>query len=619
MAESLMPLPRSGWMQLQPAPTRHSSVTEEQELSSVPMVARGACFRLGFHSHTVIRVHPAKLPTLCECIQKPCPAPGQALPGTAAALPTPGCSPRAAPSALGRRGEPSPGVPSSVTGTLQPSPAGPEGTQPGARLCLLPLCRPWPLAGGPGDPQRRCPLLGPHRATASRRGGWGWGAAPSPDCPASLPGSSPSGSRPSLAAGGDLPCLGDSEGAAAGENPPAPPAAEGGKGKGARGAPPESRPPLPACRSPVLRGAAPASARPGCPGRLPSTGPGPARPAAPALRRSRRREAEPDPPAQPRGDAAEGAGSAWGGPAGRERWARMGTGQGCAALVHSLRRFPAAHLSGEGGREPGSALPFPRPPRSVPAARSRALPKHGARSAPPASPLPPEGTGQGCPHTPPRGLWLPLLIPSLLLEFPLSYVPFSPPDFLSPLQVPRLAKRPRHIQHAITGTASLHSFPHCCPQVFPHSELISPSVLIFTLLLSPPYPKSSLSPQCCGLWAWGKRLSRTIVPLCFEVAKAASPRPQVTMAVLATKVLKPHPLMAALTPPALSHLFLLLHSSWSTTKESPFLSQPSCGQGHHKHHGRASQTTAQPLARRSSTEGNGESTLTLRVQRSSSG
>lgn len=57
-----------------------------------------------------------------------------------------------------------------------------------------------------------------------------------------------------------------------------------------------------------------------------------------------------------------------GGPAGRERWA--GSGSASPALLHALfhalppsaRRLTAAHLSGEGGREPGSALPFPRPP-----------------------------------------------------------------------------------------------------------------------------------------------------------------------------------------------------------------------------------------------------------------
>lgn len=395
--------------------------------------------------------------------------------------------PRAARSALGGRGalreDLSPAVPgqwSQAPSCL--SPAGPGGDRARCPVWLLPLCRPWPLAGGPGPggPHRRCPLLGPHRATGSRRGGWGWGAAPSPDCPASLPGSSPSGSRPSLAAGGDLPCLGDSEGAAAGENPPAPPAAEGGKGKGARGAPPASRPPLPACRSPMLRGAAPASDGPGCPGRLPSTGPGPARPAAPALRRSQGREAKLDPPAQPHGDAAEYARQRPGRPRRQGALGAAGDGMGTgwgrdrdaprSSTACAARRLPAAHLSGEGGREPGSALPFPRPPSSVPAARSRALPRHGARSAPPARPLPPEGTGQPpraaggrgvSPHTSPWAVAALCSFPHCCRVFPhccrvfpqlcsifhsvLIFVP------LRSRHSPRLGKGPRHIQHAITG------------------------------------------------------------------------------------------------------------------------------------------------------------------------
>lgn len=182
------------------------------------------------------------------------------------------------------------------------------------------------------------------------------------------------------------------------------------------------------------------------------------------------------PPPSPAGTRPSTRGSARGGPAGRERWARRGTGWGRdrdaprSSTACAARRLPAAHLSGEGGREPGSALPFPRPPSSVPAARSRALPRHGARSAPPARPLPPEGTGQPprtaggrgvSPHTSPWAV-------AALCSFPHCCRVFSHccrvfPQLCSifhsvlifvPLRSrhsPRLGKGPRHIQHTITG------------------------------------------------------------------------------------------------------------------------------------------------------------------------
>lgn len=57
-------------MQLQPVSTRQDSVTEKQLHFPVLKVGRGACFRPGFHSHTVISVYPAKLPTLLRAYQK---------------------------------------------------------------------------------------------------------------------------------------------------------------------------------------------------------------------------------------------------------------------------------------------------------------------------------------------------------------------------------------------------------------------------------------------------------------------------------------------------------------------------------------------------------------------
>lgn len=439
MAESPTPLPRSGWMQLQPAPTGHSSVTEEQEHFSVPKVGRGACFRLGFHSHTVIRVHPAKLPTLCECIQKRCPALGQALPGTAAALPTPGCSrhgqprvrsageassargcpersqhPPACPPLRGsaslpprgRRGQsPVPGFGSYHFAVLGLSPVargrgirsaaapcsaltGRQGVEGGAgaggqprvrtvqqafpALLLQALVHPlqlevtyhvWGTARGP----RREKILQRRPPRREGRGREPGGALLSPDRRYQ-----PAGARC---------CAGQRQhqpdrGVPAASPPPAlalpvrPPPPSGVPGGGKRSPIP---PPSPAGTRPSARGA---------PGAAPPAG---------------------------------SAGRGWGQDGDVPR----------SSTACAVRRFPAVHLSGEGGREPGSALPFPRPPRSVPAARSRALPRHGARSAPPARPLAPEGTGQP-PRTAGRGclhrLWLPLLIPSLLPEFPLSYV-----------------------------------------------------------------------------------------------------------------------------------------------------------------------------------------------------
>lgn len=233
MAGSQTPLPRSGRMQLQPVPTRQSSVTEKQ-LHFSEGGPGSSVQTLGFTPTPLLEFTQPNCQHSVSVSKNPAWHSSGAATAGLPGVPSAG-------EGHSDQGEQWPEAPSCLPplrGSASLSP--PEGTEPGARVWLLPLCRPWPLAGGPEGPHRRCPLLGPHRETGSRRGGWGWGAAPSPDCPASLPGSSPSGSRPSLAAGGDLPCLGDSEGAAAGENPPAPPAAEGGKGKGARGAPPES-------------------------------------------------------------------------------------------------------------------------------------------------------------------------------------------------------------------------------------------------------------------------------------------------------------------------------------------------------------------------------------------
>lgn len=388
-------------MQLQPVSTRQDSVTEKQLHFPVLKVGRGACFRPGFHSHTVISVYPAKLPTLLRAYQKTPgrhwanPLPGHTSGGATMGHKQPGKAlihqPVQVDGHWGGMQPGCPGVPQSVgTGPFLTAPhsgAQPDFLPPGARrgqspaprVWLLPLCRPWPLAGAPwpGGPHRRCPQLGPHRAKGSRKGGWGWGAAPSPGCPASLPGSSPSGSRPSLAAVGDLPCLGGSEGAAAGENAPAPPAAEGGKGKGDRGAPPESRSPPPACRSPGWACCGEESQHQpdrGYPGRLPSTRPPrPARPPPPPARQAAPEEGKkgPIPPPQTRGGcgrlrAAEPRAAPPAGSAGRGG----GRGRGRAGRVRpqaaAVRRLPAAHLSGEGGRGAGERPPLLPAPQLCP-------------------------------------------------------------------------------------------------------------------------------------------------------------------------------------------------------------------------------------------------------------
>lgn len=495
MAGSQTSLPRAGWMQLQPVPTRQSSVTEKQLHVSVPQVGTEAWFRLGFHSHTVIRVHPAKLPTLSECIRKPSPAPGQALPGTAAALPTQDRSCHGqpgVPSAL--PGELSPGVPRQwsqapsclppAAGLGQPFPRGARrgqspvprfGSYHSAVLGLSPVARGRGVrtaaapcsaltgrqgveggAGAGGQPrvrtvQQAFPALllqalvhplqlevtyhvwgtarGPRREKIlqhrpPRREGRGWeprGPLLSPDrryqpagarcCAGSASISQTGVSRPPPLHW-PWPC------------PPGRPRPQAFRGKGSGAGSPR----------PAPRGR----------GRVRAAAPGATPPA---------------------GSAGLGGGTGWG----------RDTDTPHSSTACAARRLPAAHLSGEGGREPGSALPFPRPPSSVPAARSRPLPRHGARSAPPARPLPHEGTGQtlhrptgqGCPFAPPRGLWLPSghsltavrIFPQLCSIFP--YEIFVP---LRSLHAPRLGKGPRHIQHAITGTASLHSFPHCCPK-----------------------------------------------------------------------------------------------------------------------------------------------------------
>lgn len=73
-----------------------------------------------------------------------------------------------------------------------------------------------------------------------------------------------------------------------------------------------------------------------------------------------------------------------------------------------------------------------------------------------------------------------------------------------------------------------HSIPPLIPsllsQVFPHSELISPSVLVYIILLSIPHPQSEPFPSVW--WLVGMReetfLSRTVVALCFEVVAKGS-------------------------------------------------------------------------------------------------
>lgn len=341
-------------------------------------------------------------------------------------------------------------------------PGARTGQSPAPWVWLLPLCRPWPLAGapGPGGPHRRCPQLGPHRATGSRKGGWGWGEAPSPGCPASLPGSSPSGSRPSLAAVGDLPCLGGSEGAAAGENPPAPPAAEGGKGKGAREpslSPDRRHQPAGARAKPGAAGRASIS-RTGLP-RPPSLGPAPApcppgRPPPARLAAPGEGKKGPILPPQPRGEcgrlrAAEPGAAPPTGSAGRGRGrGRAGRARPQAAAVRPPAASRRPIYPERVGGEPGSALPFPRPPSSAPAAHFQALPRRGVLLAPPACPLPlerrpprrPEATpahggtprpsGEGPPHSPTRHhqavvsfadlLHFCLSFPSFLSDFPLS-------------------------------------------------------------------------------------------------------------------------------------------------------------------------------------------------------
>lgn len=172
MAGSQTTLPRSGWMQLQPVPTRQSSVTEKQLHFSVPKVGRGAWLDLGFiptplleftqpncqHSVRVSK-NPARhwtKPSLAQ--QRRC------QPRTAAATGSPEC-PRPAEGHCGRnsahgcpgRGHRRPPACPLLRGSASLSPAGPGGDRarcPGLALTTLPslASRRWPGAGGSAPP-----------------------------------------------------------------------------------------------------------------------------------------------------------------------------------------------------------------------------------------------------------------------------------------------------------------------------------------------------------------------------------------------------------------------------------------------------------------------------------
>lgn len=358
----------------------------------------------------------------------------------------------------------------------------------------------------------------------------------------------------------------------------------------------------------LLRGGEPAPAGPGLP-RPPSLHPAPAPcPPAAAARPSggpRGREERADPPApDPRGMRPFTCGGAQGGPAGRERWARRGTGPGPGGPRSSTgcRRPPARppppggpfiRRGWEGSR--GAPSPSPGPP-ALPrphilrhfAGGERVWCRPPALSPPPPAPpaVAPWGVPRQAPHTavPPafgRGASPPTRhhraavslcwFPSLLSEFSLSSVRF---------------------------------LPQFC-QTFP-------SVLIF-IPLPPPHLPTQLFPSVSGRVGMREELfSKTIIPLHFEEAEGGFTKASGDCGSVGYRSSQAHhspcashPLMAVLNTSRLVQpkpWSLSLTGSTAAGPQPPrsWPPHPSRCVFHHKCNGGVFQIPAKPLAGRSS-------------------
>lgn len=279
-----------------------------------------------------------------------------------------------------------------------------------------------------------------------------------------------------------------------------------------------------------------------------------------------------------------------------------GAGAGRAAFVHRLppsARPPAASrrpiYPERVGGEPGSALPFSRPPSSAPAAHFEALRRRRARLVPPARPL-------AAPPAPPAvAPW---------------GVPRQAPHTAVPPAFGRGASPPtRHHRAAVSlcwFPSLLSEFSLSSVRFLPQFCQTFPSVLIF-IPLPPPHLPTQLFPSVSGRVGMREELfSKTIIPLHFEEAEGGFTKASGDCGSVGYRSSQAHhspcashPLMAVLNTSRLVQpkpWSLSLTGSTAAGPQPPrsWPPHPSRCVFHHKCNGGVFQIPAKPLAGRSS-------------------